>query len=489
MPRLKARRSSYRFTNRLAGTVPAVAIALLVVCAIGGATLAAARVIGFINNVTGGANLSMLSSAAGISEAPAGSIPYRLKHKDPNPINLLVMGYGGEQNDAPYLTDTIMVVRLDASTNRVAMISIPRDLYLPIDWPAQARAHDSEKINAAFEYGTDESKTVDPRLKKPEYRGRDGGGRLAEDTVAKITGLHFDKYAALDFKAFRDVVNALNGVDVCLDTPLDDNQYPDYHDGYIAGGIHYRAGCQHVDGEHALQLARSRHANQPEQSSDFGRSRRQQQIIAGIKKQAQGVNGLTKAPALMSALESNFKTDLNVGDLTAIYEWTKKVDEKTAVLHYALTDQNLLRAETGGGCGAPAGVYTLCPDDPSYQMVRSWVASTFPPPAVLASRAPVRIAWGGNPAYLADGVTDLVKEYGFQVADPIRPRLSRPTTVIYDFSGGQYPATSTWLADFFGAQVITPTTATPAPGYIPANQGFVVYLGHDYGVRWFNLAR
>jgi len=45
-----------------------------------------------------------------------------------------------------------------------------------------------------------------------------------------------------------------------------------------------------------------------------------------------------------------------------------------------------------------------------------------------------------------------------------------------------------FLAQFFKATVETPTAATPAPSYIPANQGFVVYLGHDYGVRWFNLA-
>ncbi len=60
--------------------------------------------------------------------------------------------------------------------------------------------------------------------------------------------------------------------------------------------------------------------------------------------------------------------------------------------------------------------------------------------------------------------------------------------MIYDFSGGQYPDTSAWLARFFNASVVTPTPATPAPTFIPANQGFVVYLGHDYGVRWYNLA-
>jgi LCP family protein required for cell wall assembly len=453
-----------------------------------GATYATARVLEFLNHFSGGANLAMLSNAAGIGEAAPGTIPYRLKHADSTPINILLMGYGGAENDAPYLTDTMMAVRLDPASHRVAMISIPRDLYVPIDFSG-GRAPVKEKLNSAFEFGTDESRTIDPSLKRPEYRGRDGGGRLAEDTVSRVTGLHFDRYAAVDFKAFRDVVNAVSGVDVCLDGALDDYQYPDYHNGYIVGGIHYRPGCQHVDGEHALQLARSRHAIQPDQASDFGRARRQQQLLAGIKKQALSVNGVTKAPALMSALEKNFKTDLSVGDLAAIYEWSRKVDEKTSVLHYALTDQNLLRAETGGGCGAPGGVYTLCPDDPSYQMIHAWVTATFPPAAVLASRAPVRIAWGGNPPYLADGVTDLIKPYGFQVSDPLRPRVSRPTSVIYDFSGGQYPATSTWLSDFFSAPLVTPTTATPAPGYIQPNQGFVVYLGHDYGVRWFNLAR
>ena len=120
-------------------------------------------------------------------------------------------------------------------------------------------------------------------------------------------------------------------------------------------------------------------------------------------------------------------------------------------------------------------------------MIHDWVGQTFPAPLVIGDHAPVQVAWGGSPYYVADGVTDLLKPYGFRVANPIHPRATQ-TTVIYDFSGGAYPDTSLFLADFFKATVVTPTTATPAPSYIPANQGFVVYLGHDYGVRWFNLA-
>jgi LCP family protein required for cell wall assembly len=486
MSRLKARRSRYRFTHRLAGTAPAAIVVVLLLLTIGGTTFLASRVLGFLNHVTGGGvSIASFTQAAGITEPPVGSIAYRLKHKDTTPINILVLGYGGQENDAPYLTDTIMVLRLDPATGRVAMISVPRDLYVSIPaWDPSSGITGMEKINSAFEYGTDESQAIQNNLKKPDYRGRDGGGHLAEDTVAKVTGLHFDRYAAVDFKAFRQVVDALGGVDVCLTTPLDDYNYPAYGGGLIKGGIHFPAGCQHVTGEQALRLARSREAIQPDQSSDFGRARRQQLIIAAVKKQALSADGLTKGLQLMGALNDNFKTDLTVDDITAIYKWSKGIAD-TSILHYALTNANLL---TTGGCGPGSAGYILCPDDPSYQMIHDWVGQTFPARLVLAAHAPVQVAWSGSPSYLADGVTDLLKPYGFQVAGPIRPRGTNPTTVIYDFSGGAYPDTSEFLAEFFKATVVTPTTSTPAPSYITANQGFVVYLGHDYGVRWFNLA-
>jgi LCP family protein required for cell wall assembly len=482
---MRARRSRYRLSKRFSGAAPAAIILAILILAIGGSTLVAARVIGFVNHVTGGMSFGTVTNGLGITEPPAGSIPYRLKHKDPNPINILVLGYGGAENDAPYLTDSMMILRLDPASGRVAMISVPRDLYTRIDaWPESSRITHTEKINAAFAIGTDGSDYPDAAQRLPQYTGRDGGGQLAEDTVGKVTGLHFDRYAAVDFKAFRTVVDALGGVDVCLSSNLDDYQYPDYHNGFVPGGIHFKAGCAHYSGEAALEIARSRDAVELNQQSDFARAQRQQEIVAAIKKQMFTVNGFTKLPALMNALQGNFKTDLTVDDLSAIYSWSKSIDESKA-LHYGLTNANLLSV---GGCGPRSAGYILCPDDPSFQMIHSYVAATFPPSPVTAGKAPVQVAWGGYPATLGSAVNDLLGPYGFRLATPQSRVLVPQSTVIYDFSGGLYPETSAFLAQFFNAQVVTVTASTPAPAAFADNQGFVIDIGHDFGRRWFNCA-
>jgi LCP family protein required for cell wall assembly len=481
---MRARRSRYRLSQRLTGAAPAAIIAVLLLLTIGGTSLVAARVIGFLNHVTGGGiSLGTVTTGLGITEPPAGSIPYRLKHKDSNPINILVLGYGGSENDAPYLTDTIMILRLDPASGRVAMISVPRDLYTRLDaWSESSHITHSEKINTAFEIGTDGGGYPDSAQRLPQYTGRDGGGHLAEDTVGKVTGLHFDRYAAVDFKAFRTVVDALGGVDVCLTSNLDDYHYPDYHNGYMP--IHFVAGCQHVNGEKALELARSRDAVQQNQQSDFARAQRQQLIVAAIRKQMFTANGLTKLPGLMNALGDHFKTDLTIDDLTAIYSWSKTVDESKA-LHYGLTDGNLLSV---GGCAPSWAGYILCPDDPSFQMIHAYVANTFPAPGVVIGKAPVQVAWGGYPGDLGSSVSDLLGPYGFTLAPPQSRVLVPPTTVIYDFSGGLYPETSAFLSQFFNAQMVTVTASTPAPAAFADNKGFVIDLGHDFGRRWFNCA-
>src|SRR3982074_1239733 len=247
----RARRSRYNVSYRLTRSVPAAVMAALLVAVLVGVTLTYKRFDDFVHATTG-RHLNPLTEGVQGVEPPQGSIAYKLKHGQQ--VNILLLGMGGEQNDAPYLTDSIMAVTIDPTTGRVMLLSIPRDLGVHMNLQTPSSRTWTNKINAAFEVPY----TSIICCVAPEYQGRDGGGHSAEHEVGKLTGLTFDRYIGVDFVAFRDMVNALGGVDICLSTNLDDIYYPNYHNGYMP--IHYKAGCQHLNGEQAIQIARSRHA-------------------------------------------------------------------------------------------------------------------------------------------------------------------------------------------------------------------------------------
>src|ERR1700694_2465667 len=437
--RPRARRSRYHVTYRLTRSVPAMILAALLVVVLVGATLTYKRLDDFITATTGH-HLNPLGEVVQALEPAPGTIAYKLKHGQR--VNILLLGRGGYQNDAPYLTDSIMAVKIDPASDRVMLASIPRDLVVQMNLQSPSSRTWVNKINSAYEVPY----TSIICCVATQYTGHDGGGHAAEHEVGKVTGLVFDKYIAVDFVAFRDMVNALGGVDVCLSTNLDDNLYPDYNNGYIRGGIHYKAGCKHLHGEQALQISRSRHAVQPEQQSDFGRAHRQQDIMQAIKKKATTVNGFAKAPQLLDALQKNIHTDMTLSDMKAIYDWGKNLPD-SSIIRVALTAPS----PVGGGnlldsddCGMGPGVSQLCPDDPTYNMIKKYVASIFIDPKVLSEKAPIQVANGANNFPGLDSrVTSMLDPTGLQLADPAGHRAV-PQTQILDYSGGQFPLTAKW---------------------------------------------
>ena len=477
--RPRARRSRYNVSYRLTRSVPAVIAGALLLVVLVAATLTYKRFDDFITATTGH-HLNPIGEVVQAVEPAQGTIAYKLKHGQQ--VNILLLGMGGEQNDAPYLTDSIMAVTIDPNTNRVMLASIPRDLVVHMDLQTTPGRIWTNKINAAYEVPY----TNIICCVAPQYTGPYGGGRAAMHEVGKVTGLTFDRYISVDFVAFRDMVNALGGVDVCLSTNLDDYEYPNYNNGYIRGGIHYAAGCQHLNGEQALQVARSRHAQQPQQSSDFGRARRQQDIMQAIKKRATTVNGFAKAPQLLDALQKNIHTDMTISDMKSVYDWGKNLPD-TSIVRIALTapsgagDGNLLDAYN---CGMGPYVSQLCADDQSYQQIHKYIASILIDPKTLAEKAPVQFANGANNfAGLESRVTSMLDPSGLQLADPVGHRAS-PQTLILDYSGGQFPLTTKWLQSYFGGTVVAATPTNPAPAAGQQTYGLVVVLGHDYALHF-----
>jgi LCP family protein required for cell wall assembly len=475
--RPRARRSRYHVSYRLTRSVPAAVAAALLLVVIIAATLTYKRIDDFITATTGH-HINPIGEVVQAVEPAQGTIAYKLKHGQQ--VNILLLGMGGYENDAPYLTDSIMAVTIDPNSNRVMLASIPRDLTIPMNLQNPPSRIWYQKINAAYEVPY----TNIICCVASQFTGRTGGGYAAEHEVGTVTGLTFDRYIAVDFVAFRDMVNALGGVDVCLSTNLDDYSYPNYNNGYMP--IHFRAGCQHLNGEQALEIARSRHAEQPQQSSDFGRAQRQQDIMQAIKKKSTTVNGFAKAPQLLDALQKNINTDMSLSDMKAIYDWGKNLPD-ASIVRVALTANsgaapgNLLDY---GNCGLGPSVSQLCADDPSFNMIHKYLASVLIDPKTLAEKAPVQFVNGSSSfAGLDSLVTTMFDPTGLNLADPVGHQPSSTTTIL-DYSNGQFPLTAKWLQSFFGATVVpvTPASAPPAAGQ--QTYGLVVVLGHDFALHF-----
>jgi hypothetical protein len=208
--------------------------------------------------------------------------------------------------------------------------------------------------------------------------------------------------------------------------------------------------------------------------------------MQAIKKKTTTVNGFSKAPQLLDALQKNIHTDMSLSDMKAIYDWGKNLPD-SSIIRVALTGPsavgpgNLLDSYN---CGMGASVSQLCADDQSYNMIHRYVASMFVDPKTLAEKAPVQVVNGANNfAGLDSRVTSMLDPTGLQIADPVGHRPSASTLVL-DYSGGQFPLTTKYLQDFFGATVVAATTANSPPAAGQQSYGLVVVLGHDYALRF-----
>jgi LCP family protein required for cell wall assembly len=138
-------------------------------------------------------------------------------------------------------SDTIMLLHVP-QTGPAALISLPRDSYVEI--PGKGK----NKLNAAFAWG---------------------GAPLLVKTVEKLTGMTVDHYVEIGFAGIENVVNAVGGVNLCLDYNVADK----------LSGLIWASGCHDTNGVTALAFARMRYGD-PE--GDIGRAKRQQQLIAAI---------------------------------------------------------------------------------------------------------------------------------------------------------------------------------------------------------------
>ncbi|MGE7853168.1 LytR family transcriptional regulator [Bacillus paramycoides] len=187
---------------------------------------------------------------------------------DNKPISILLMGVDQEDNGTGR-SDSLMLFTLNPKTKSMKITSIPRDSYTEIVGKGK-----KDKINHAYAFG---------------------GIDMAVKTVENFLNVPVDHYIEVNMAGFRDIVDAVGGVDVNNDLE------------FTSRDQHFAKGNIHLNGETALKYTRMRYEDP---RGDFGRQMRQRQVIQAVIKKGASVSSLASYGDVLKAIEKNVKTSL-----------------------------------------------------------------------------------------------------------------------------------------------------------------------------------
>ncbi|MGE3271747.1 MAG: LCP family protein [Chloroflexota bacterium] len=315
-----------------------------------------------------------------------------------NRLNILLLGidHRGDEPIEGSRSDTIMVVSIDPPSQSVVMISLPRDLYVSIPGYYQQR------INVAHAVG---------------------GPQLVAQTIQANFGIKIDNYARVDFSGFEQVVDAVGGIMIDAERPVKDDEYPTEDYGVMR--LYIPPGPVLLDGRSALMYARSRHSE-----SDFGRSKRQQQVLVGLRERASGMNIVPKVPALLNIAQKAIATDLSAGEMVSLGRLGLEIRRER--IKTLVVDENLASPFLG-----PNGENLLMP---SRQAIQSAILHAFSEAAGQTAR--VEVLNGTDRVGVARQVADQLAKLGYEVTRvDDAERNDYDTTVIEVLGANQQAAT------------------------------------------------
>ena len=310
------------------------------------------------------------------------------------PINILVMGTDARPDEqGPPLTDTLILLSIDPATRTAGMLSLPRDL-----WVHMPGVDVTTKINTAYRLG--------------ESTGYPGGGpQLIKDTVSSLVGQPVPYYVRVSFDGFVELVDLIGGVDVVVPATIHDDKYPTSDYGYEV--FHLDAGTQHLDGETALKYVRTRNID-----SDYGRARRQQQVIRAVADKVLRADMLptllARAPRLLYTMRSSIDTDVPMATQLELANFVR--DNSLNEIRQLVLDSRF-----GEETYSEEGAWILVPDR---SRVRAALDSFFSPapqddPTALANAAAdwvrVEVLNGTGEPGIAARTRDLLQAKGWQV--------------------------------------------------------------------------
>lgn len=263
-------------------------------------------------------------------------------------LNILIAGSDERKEGGPWRSDVVMVVAVDWAAQEVGVISFPRDLWVRIPTVGENR------INTATFFGE-------------LYRYPTGGIGLLSDTIQRNFGIRIDHYAKINFEGFKQVVDALGGVDITVDCPLT-GWFPPAPGSDDLVWMTLQPGDYHMDGALALQYVRERKT-----TSDVDRARRQQRMLLALRKRARDINILPRVPVLFDALRDTVETDLGLTQIIPLARLALQMD--TGKVHGFIIDFQHTQSWT-----TPDGARVLLP---KMKLIQEGIRDLFDQPSIL----------------------------------------------------------------------------------------------------------
>jgi len=192
---------------------------------------------------------------------------------------IMIMGVD-ERDDDVGRSDTLMVASIDPKAKQASLLSVPRDTRVKM------KGHGFDKINAAYAYGKE---------------------KLAQDTVEEFLGINIDHYIIINTKSFKNIIDAIGGIDINVPKRMHYEDPWDDDGGLI---IDFQPGMQHMDGAKAVTYVRYR-----DEEGDLGRIRRQQDFVKACTEKLVSPAIIPKLPAVIAEVMDSIETDLTVRQL------------------------------------------------------------------------------------------------------------------------------------------------------------------------------
>jgi polyisoprenyl-teichoic acid--peptidoglycan teichoic acid transferase len=306
-----------------------------------------------------GSTLSKISTKDGFFRSLWKSIPGvgsdQLQGEEEGQVNVLLLGMRGDNMPGGgLLADTIMVVMARPKENKVALVSIPRDLW--VKHPDSSTQSKINSIHALY-----------------EERGEGKGMDAMKQVVGEITGIPIHYAVRIDFNGFKELVDTVGGIDVYLDKPFSE---PTQFEGESALDFSLPAGKNHIDGQKALFFVRARYA-----SSDFERARRQQMVLLALKDKMLSLGTLAdfgKVNNILNVLGEDVRTDMDISEMKKFFDLANDAQNPQITQKvFDTSDEGLLyssKADTPDG-----KTYILLPTGGNYDKIQEAIRNIFQP--------------------------------------------------------------------------------------------------------------